>query len=134
MEWTKVFKLSLKDEEIIMKIKVTKPISTKDVVANFIGNLLTAAGGDIANNINMILTKEAIYLEAKGHVTLGYVEETRSIDKIDLKDIREFLVTPKENEEIITITTKKEEISLVRDNTMKDNLALALANVFKEIK
>lgn len=129
-----MFKLSLKDEDIIMKIKVTKPIIRKDVVANFIGNLLTPAGGDIANNINMILTKEAIYLEAKGHVTLGYAEETRSIDKIDLKDIREFLVTPKENEEIITVTTKKEEISLVRDNTRKDNLALALANVFKEIK
>ena len=128
-----MFKLSLKDEDVIMKIKVTKPISNMDVAYNFIGNLLTRAGGDIANTINMILTKDAIYLEAKGHVSLGYAEETRSVDKIDIKDIIEFLVTQKENEEIINITTANEQISFVRDNSNKDSLALAFASVLKDI-
>lgn len=129
-----MFKLSLRDEDIVMKIRVTKPISNKDVVSNFIGNILTPAGGDIANTINMILTKDAIYLEAKGHVSLGYAEETRNVDKIDLKDLKEFLVTAKENEEIITIITTKKELSFVRDNFNKDSLALALASVIKDIK
>lgn len=129
-----MFKLSLRDEDIIMKIKVNKPISNKDVVSNFIGNMLTPAGGDIANTINMILTKDSIYLEAKGHVTLGYAEETRSIDKIDLKDIEEFLVTSKEDEEIITISTTKKELYFSRDNSKKDSLALAFASILKDIK
>lgn len=129
-----MFKLSLRDEDIIMKIKVNKPISNKDVVSNFIGNMLTPAGGDIANTINMILTKDSIYLEAKGHVTLGYAEETRSIDKIDLKDIEEFLVTSKEDEEIITISTTKKELYFSRDNSKKDSLALAFASVLKDLK
>lgn len=129
-----MFKLSLRDEDIIMKIKVNKPISNKDVVSNFIGNMLTPAGGDIANTINMILTKDSIYLEAKGHVTLGYSEETRSIDKIDLKDIEEFLVTLKEDEEIITISTTKKELYFSRDNSKKDSLALAFASILKDIK
>lgn len=129
-----MFKLSLRDEDIVMKIRVTKPISNKDVVSNFIGNILTPAGGDIANTINMILTKDAIYLEAKGHVSLGYGEEIRNVDKIYLKDIKEFLVTAKENEEIITLITSKKELSFVRDNSKKDSLALALASVIKDIK
>lgn len=129
-----MFKLSLRDEDIVMKIKVTKPIKTKDVVMNFIGNLLTPAGGDIADHINMILTKDFIYLEAKGHVTLGYAEETRRVDKIELKDIKEFLVIQKENAEIITITTENKEISFVRDNSNEDNLALVFASVLKDIK
>lgn len=129
-----MFKLSLRDEDIIMKIKVTKPISNKDVVSNFIGNLLTPAGGDIASTINMILTKEAIYLESKGHVTLGYAEETRSVDKIDLKDIKEFIVTEKDNEEIITITTSKKELSFIRNNSKQDSLALSLTSVLKDLK
>lgn len=129
-----MFKLSLKEEDILMQITVTKPISNKDVVLNFVGNILTPAGGDIANKINMILTKDSVYLEAKGHGALGYAEETRSIDKIALKDIKEFIITPKDNEELITIITVKDKLSFVRDNSDNNGFALALSLLIKDIK
>lgn len=39
-----MFNLNLKNEDIIMKITVKKIVTKKDVVANLVGNLLTAAG------------------------------------------------------------------------------------------
>lgn len=129
-----MFKLSLREEDILMRIKVTKPIKNKDIVKNFVGNLLTPAGGDIANNICIILTKDSIYIEAKGHVSIGYAEETRRVDQILLKDIKEFVVVPKGNEEIINITTEKKEFTFIRDNKKNDNLAFALANAINDMK
>lgn len=129
-----MFELSLREEDILMRIKVTKPIKNKDIVNNFVGNLLTPAGGDIANNIRIMLTKDSMYIEAKGHVSIGYAQETRSVDQILLKDIRECEVIQKGNEEIISITTEKKELNFIRNNSKGDNLALALANAIKEMK
>ena len=107
--------LKLKDEDMIMKIKVSKPVTTKDMINNFIGNLLVA-GGDIANNIIMVLTKDSLYLAAIGHVAIGYAEEVRSVDKISLEDIEEFKVYDKDSTEIIEIKLKQGNISFTRDN------------------
>lgn len=125
--------LKLKDEDIIMKLKVSKPVTTKDMVSNFIGNLLVA-GGDIANNIILVLTKDSLYLAAIGHVAIGYAEEVRSVDKISLSDIDDFKVSTKDSHEIIEMITKKGTISFTRDNSKGDNLALALSKVIKDLK
>lgn len=39
-----MFRLNLKEEDIIMKIAVMKKVSNKDVAINFISNLVTRAG------------------------------------------------------------------------------------------
>ncbi|ELC8442629.1 hypothetical protein QYB59_001656 [Clostridium perfringens] len=129
-----MFKLNLNEEEILMKITVMKPVSNKDVAMNFIGNLITRAGGDVAYKINLILTKDALYLEHIGHASLGYAEETRKIDQIPFKDLKEFLVTTKDEEEKIKITTTTKEFNFFRDNSNKDNLALTMAKVVDDIK
>lgn len=129
-----MFKLNLNEEEILMKITVMKPVTNKDVAMNFIGNLITRAGGDVAYKINLILTKDALYLEHIGHASLGYAEETRKIDQIPFKDLKEFLVTTKDEEEKIKITTTTKEFNFFRDNSNKDNLALTMAKVVDDIK
>ena len=67
-----MFNLNLKNEDILMKITVIKPVTKKDIIANFVGNLLTEAGGDIANKVSLILSKDTLYLEYKGHAAIGY--------------------------------------------------------------
>ena len=129
-----MFDLNLKDEEILMKMTSRKVITKKDISANFLGNLITRAGGDIADKVNFILTKDSLYLEYKGHVSIGYAEETRDITKIDLSDLKEFLVTSKENEELIEIKTNKKDLLFVRDNKDNDSLALAMSNLINDIK
>lgn len=129
-----MFDLNLKEEEIVMKITARKIVNTKDVVANFVGNLLTGAGGDVADKVNLILTKDYIYLEYKGHAAIGYGEETRDIDCIPLSEIIDFSVKLKDDEELITITTRGKELFFIRNNTNKNQLAQAMANAVKDIR
>ena len=129
-----MFKLNLKDEDVLMKIIVTKSVTTKDVITNFIGNILTRAGGDIADKVFLILTNDTLYLEYKGHAAIGYAEETREIDEILLKDLKEFLVTTNNNEELIEIKTEKNTFKFVRDNSKEDNLALAMYKVISDMR
>ncbi|GLC30671.1 hypothetical protein [Clostridium omnivorum] len=129
-----MFKLNLKDEDIVMKITATRSVTAKDVVANLVGNLITRAGGDIADVVHLILTKDSIYLEYIGHVSLGYAEETRDLDRIYLEEIKEFAVVPSGNEELIKITTGNKELSFSRDNSKKDDLAVTMAKVIEDIK
>lgn len=128
-----MFKLNVKDEDILMKIIATKSVTTKDVVANFIGNILTRAGGDIANKVSLILTNDTLYLEYKGHSAIGYAEETRDIDEILLKDLKGFLVKTNKNEELIEIKTEKKNFIFIRDNSKEDNLALAMSKLINDI-
>ncbi|MDU5262004.1 MAG: hypothetical protein E6176_06180, partial [Clostridium celatum] len=129
-----MFKLSLKDEDILVKITVRKPVTNKEVVNNFIGNILTGAGGDIADKVYLILTNDTLYLEYKGHAAIGYAEEIRNLDNISLSDLKEFLVTSNKNEELIEIKTSKKDFLFIRDNTNEDNLALAMSKVINDIK
>ena len=129
-----MFKLNLKNEDILMKITAIKPVTKKDIVSNFVGNLLTGAGGDIANKVNLILSKDTLYLEYKGHTSIGYAEETRNLDKILLNDLEEFLVTSNKNEELIEIKTDKKDFLFIRNNTNNDNLALAMSRLISDIK
>ena len=129
-----MFDLKLKEEEIVMRITARKIVTTKEVVANFVGNLLTRAGGDVADKVNIILTKDSIYLEYKGHAAIGYGEETRDIDCIPLYDIKGFSVEAKEEEELITITTNGKEFLFIRNNSNKNSLAQAMAGVMKDLK
>ncbi|APF21718.1 hypothetical protein [Clostridium butyricum] len=129
-----MFSVNLNDDNILMKINASKSISKKDVLMNFIGNLLTAAGGDIANKVCLILTKDTLYLEYKGHAAIGYAEETRDLDTIPLKDLKEFSVTYNKNEELIKITTNQKSFLFIRNNTLGDNLALAMSKVINDIK
>lgn len=126
-----MFELNLRDEDVIMRLKVKRLIKKKDMISNFIGNLLTAAGGDIADKVYLTLTKDSLYLEYIGHGEIGYVEEIRRIDKLSLEDIKEFLIIVKDDEEVIKIATKNKEFSFIRDNLNKDNLALAMGKVIK---
>ena len=129
-----MFNLNLKNEDILMKITVIKPVTKKDVITNFVGNLITSAGGDIANKVSLILSKDTLYLEYKGHAAIGYAEETRNVDKILLSDLKAFLVTSNKNEELIEIKTDKKDFLFVRDNSNDDSLALAMSKLINDIK
>ena len=129
-----MFDLNLKEEDIIMKITASKLVTTKDVVANFLGNLLTRAGGDVADKVNLILTQDSIYIEYKGHAAIGYGEETRDVHCIPLYDIKDFSVEAKEEEELITITTNTNEFFFIRSNSNKNYLAQAMASTIREIR
>ena len=112
-----MFKLNLNSEDILMKITVAKFINNKDVITNFLGNLLTRAGGDIADKVNIILTNDTLYLEYIGHAAIGYAEEVRDLEKIALKDLKGFSVISNENEELIKIKTLKKELIFIRNNS-----------------
>lgn len=129
-----MFNLNLKNEDILMKITVIKPVTKKDVITNFVGNLITSAGGDIANKVSLILSKDTLYLEYTGHAAIGYAEETRNLDKILLSDLKAFLVTSDKNEELIEIKTDKKDFLFVRDNSNDDSLALAMSKLINDIK
>lgn len=129
-----MFKLNLKEEEILMKITVMKYVSNKDATINFIANLVTRAGGDVAYKVNLIATKDSLYLEHVGHASLGYAEETREINKIPFKDLKEFSVTTKDNNEEVKIVTNENEFNFFRDNLKGDNLALTMAKVVEDLK
>ena len=116
-----------------MKITVKKIVTKKDVVTNFVGNLLTAAGGDIADKVHLILTKDVLYLEYIGHTSIGYVEETRKIEKILLSDLKNFTVISKKNEELIEINTNNDKFLFVRDNTSGNGLGLAMSKLIHDI-
>ncbi|UXZ08595.1 hypothetical protein F1B95_04960 [Clostridium perfringens] len=129
-----MFKLNLKEEDILMKITVMKYVSNKDATINFISNLVTGAGGDVAYKVNLIVTKDSLYLEHVGHASLGYAEETREVDEIQFKDLKEFSVTTNENNEEVKILTAHKEFNLFRDNSKGDNLALTMAKVVEDLK
>ncbi|EOU1756154.1 hypothetical protein LTX21_001431 [Clostridium perfringens] len=129
-----MFKLNLKEEDILMKITVMKQVSNKDAAINFISNLVTGAGGDVAYKVNLIVTKDSLYLEHVGHASLGYAEETREVDEIQFKDLKEFSVTTNENNEEVKILTAHKEFNLFRDNSKGDNLALTIAKVVEDLK
>ena len=120
-----MFKLNLKEEDILMKITVMKQVSNKDAAINFISNLVTGAGGDVAYKVNLIVTKDSLYLEHVGHASLGYAEETREV---------EFSVTTKDENEEVKIVTANKEFNLFRDNSKGDNLALTMAKVVEDLK
>jgi len=129
-----VFRLNLKEEDIIMKIAVMKKVSNKDVAINFISNLVTRAGGDVAYKINLIVTKDSLYLEHVGHASLGYAEETREVDHIPFKDLKEFSVTTKGENEEVKILTSNKEFNLFKDNSKGDNLASTMVKVVEDLK
>lgn len=129
-----MFNLNLKNEDILMNITVIKPVTKKDIITNFVGNLITRSGGDIANKVYLILSKDALYLEYKGHTAIGYAEETRDLTKILLSDLKAFLVTSDKNEELIEIKTDKKDFLFVRDNSNDDSLALAMSKIINDIK
>ncbi|HBI6899040.1 TPA: hypothetical protein ACSQRE_002754 [Clostridium perfringens] len=129
-----MFRLNLKEEDIIMKIVVMKKVSNKDVAINFISNLVTRAGGDVAYKINLIVTKDSLYLEHVGHASLGYAEETREVDHIPFKDLKEFLVTTKGENEEVKILTSNKEFNLFKDNSKGDNLASTMVKVVEDLK
>lgn len=53
------------------------------MISNFVGNILTPAGGDIADNVKIILTDNYLYLAYIGHTAIAYAEEFRNIEKIE---------------------------------------------------
>ena len=123
-----MFKLNLKEEDILMKITVMKQVSNKDAAINFVSNLVTGAGGDVAYKVNLIVTKDV------GHASLGYAEETREVDQIPFEDLKEFSVTTKDENEEVKIVTANKEFNLFRDNSKGDNLALTMAKVVEDLK
>lgn len=125
---------NLKEEDIIMKILVTKSISNNDVISNLIGNSLTPAGGDIANRVEITLTKDALYLQYKGHVSIGYAEEVRKESKINLRELIDFSVASKGNEELINIKSIDESLMFTRDNSINDCFGLTMSKIIEEMR
>ncbi|MDO5516150.1 MAG: hypothetical protein Q4F66_01270 [Clostridium sp.] len=129
-----MFDLKLKDEEIVMKITARKPISNKEVFFNVVGNLLTGAGGDLADKVNLILTEKYLYLEYKGHASIGFAEETRDVVKLNLNEIAEFNVESNELKELIKIKADNKEFIFIRDDHNNDGLSIAMSKVIQDKK
>lgn len=129
-----MFKLTLKDEDIVMKITVTKISGTKDIVNNVVANLLTNAGGDIVQKVNLILTCDTLYLEYKGHTSIGYAEETRKIETIPLKHLKEFNVSSENDKDMIKIITDTAEFYFEKNDSKNNGLALSMSNLINELK
>lgn len=129
-----MFNLMIKEEDVVMKITARKPVSNIDIANNVIGNVITRAGGNIADKVNLILTNDILYLEYKGNTSVGYAEETRKIEELHLKTIKSFEVTPIEKEELINIITSKNSYTFIRNNTKNENLAFAMSRVINDIK
>lgn len=129
-----MFKLDIDDKDIIMEVVAETPVTKKDIITNFVGNLLTRAGGDIGAVVKLILTKEYLYLQYIGHAAIGYGEETRNIEKLPLSDIKLFQVSKKDSEEMIRIETEIKDYILLRDNSHEDDLALAMSKIMDDMK
>lgn len=129
-----MFKLDIDDKDIIMEVVAETPVTKKDIITNFVGNLLTRAGGDIGAVVKLILTKEYLYLQYIGHAAIGYGEETRNIEKLPLSDIKLFQVSKKDSEEMIRIETETKDYILLRDNSHEDDLALAMSKIMDDMK
>ncbi|NME81702.1 hypothetical protein [Clostridium sp. SM-530-WT-3G] len=123
--------VKLNEKEIIEKITVRKPISQKELSFDLAGNLLTGAGEDSLDKVNLILTKEYLYMHYKRNALIGNLEEISDIVRIPLENIEEFSVRHNEIKEIITIKTNQETYYFIRDNHNQDNLALAMAKLIK---
>ena len=88
----------------------------------------------MAYKINLIVTKDSLYLEHVGHASLGYAEETREVDHIPFKDLKEFSVTTKGENEEVKILTSNKEFNLFNDNSKGDNLASTMGKVVEDLK
>ena len=76
-----MFKLNLKNEDVLLKITAMKPVNKKNVLCNFVGNLLTGAGGDIADKVNLILSKVLYTQNIKGILLLGLQKKQEKLKK-----------------------------------------------------
>lgn len=129
-----MFKMNLKEEDIVMEIVATRLIENKEVIANIVGNMLTPAGGDIADKVKLILTKDTLHMAYIGHGSIGYAEEIRNMEEVKLGDIKAFDVTSADLEERIQIETEKGNYTFIRKDPNQDNIALAMAKIIKESK
>ena len=128
-----MFKLDINQEDIMMQMTVSKVITKKDIVSNVVGNLITGAGGDIADQVVLLLTKEKLYLEYIGHAALGYAEEIRNIEEVPLYTIKAFEVICKDEEEQISLVTEKKRFEFIRSNKDENNLAATMRKVIDEL-
>lgn len=126
-----MFDIKLNEKEIIEKITVRKPISPKELSFNLAGNLLTGAGEDSVDKVNLILTKKYLYLNYKRNALIGNLEEISDIVRIPLENMKEFLVRHNEIKEVITIKTDEETYYFIRDNHNQDNFAATMAALAK---
>lgn len=121
------------EKDIIMELTVSRPIENKEVIANFVGNMLTRAGGDIAAKVKLILTKDILYMVYIGHCSIGYAEEIRNVEEIKLGDIKVFQVTSANLEEKIQMETEKGKYTFTRKDPNEDHMALAMSKVIPEL-
>lgn len=131
-----MFDTRIIEKEIIEKITVRKPLSQKELSFDLAGNLLTGASEDesILEKVNLILTKEYLYLHYIKNTSSGNLEEISDIKRLSLEDIKEFLVKHNEIKEVITIKTNEETYNFVRDNHNQDNYASEMSHLIKKQK
>lgn len=127
-----MFDFKLKDEDILMKLTARRPVSHRDVFCNVFGNMVTRAGGDIALRVDLILTKESLYIHYIGHASIGFAKETREVVELKLEDILNFKVESDESREVIEIETEKRLYNFIIDTN--DGLALAMSRIIQEEK
>lgn len=125
------------NEKVLCVIKTSKNIKNSSVVANIFTNLaLSAFGGvaeDIPSTFKLTLTEKDLYVEAIGNSTFGNLPETRNIDKISRKNIKEFNVESNGEQEIIKlINEKNKSVEFIRDNSKHDDLAQQMKNIINQ--
>ena len=126
-----MFDLDPHEEEIIKILAVRNPISEKELSLDLAGNLLSGAGDDIVDKVNMILTESNLYLQYKRQGLIGNKEEITNITRLPLGNIQEFSVESNEIKEVITIKSGDKTYNFIRDNYAQDNLASAMAKLIK---
>ena len=104
-----MFTLNLDRDEILMNIAVDYPIRLKDIIFNFIGNMFTFAGGDIASKVFLTLTKDVLYIRYIGRCTIGYANEVRNLVQIPLNELKEFSVEIVDGMENLHMGANKKE-------------------------
>lgn len=125
------------NEKVLCVIKTSKNIKNSSVIANIFTNLALSAFGGVAEDIPSIfkltLTEKDLYVEAIGNSTFGNLPETRNIDKISRKNIKEFNVESNGDQEIIKlINEKNKSVEFIRDNSKHDDLAQQMKNIINQ--
>lgn len=111
-----------------------KEVKNKDVVINFIANMLTSAGGDIADFVSLFLTRDRLVIQFRGHTQIGYGEETRLIDEYQLGDVEYFEVEKQGEVEYIKFGVKNKNYEFHRDNSDHSDLATAFTQEINDIR
>ena len=125
---------NFKQEEILIHITTYKLITTKNLVLNILSNPIDLVTEAISETINVVLTKDNLYIEDIKHPVSGYIDETINIIKIPLSELKTFSVRSYDSDEHILLSSNNVIYKLIRDNRDNKNLAQKMKDEIDRFK